>query len=73
MENYLNLVFKSHGHKRQHLQEIGGSVVKSSFPAKAGQVVLRIKFSGGRQFSALKSAFSPSAKTLPAIIRHCKH
>jgi hypothetical protein len=34
-------------------------VLKSSF-------VLRIKFSTGRQFSALKSAISPSAKPLPA-------
>jgi hypothetical protein len=32
--------------------------------------VLRIKFSAGRQFSASKSATSPSAKTLAATIRH---
>jgi len=31
--------------------------------------VLRIKFSAGRQFSITKSASSPSAKPLAAIIR----
>jgi hypothetical protein len=38
-----------------------GSVLKRSF-------VLRIKFSAGRQFSASKSASSPSAKTLWASL-----
>jgi hypothetical protein len=39
-----------------------GSVLKRSF-------VLRIKFSAGRQFSASKSASSPSAKTLSVILK----
>jgi len=47
----------------QHLQEIGGSVVKWSF-------VLRIKFSGGRQFSSPKSPTSCSCKTLWASLRN---
>ena len=40
---------------QQALDKKAGSVLKWSF-------LLRIKFSGGRQFSASKSASSPSAK-----------
>ena len=45
----------------QHQQEIGGSLVKSSF-------VLRIKFSGGIQFCAPKSPTFFSCQPLPATV-----
>jgi len=51
------------GHRTQHLQEIGGSVVKCRF-------VLRIKFCGGRQFSASKSPTSCSCKTLAVSVEN---
>jgi len=47
-----------------HTQAFGkkaGSVLKRSFE-------LRIKFSAGRQFSASKSASSPSAKPLAVMV-----
>jgi hypothetical protein len=46
-----------HSRHTQHLQEIGGSMVKSSF-------VLRIKVCGGRNFSSSKSPTTCSCKTL---------
>jgi len=54
---------------KKHLQKIGSSVVKGSFPAMAGHIVLRIKFCGGRNFCASKSATSRSAKTSAGILQ----
>ncbi|SDC63113.1 hypothetical protein SAMN05216323_10412, partial [Williamwhitmania taraxaci] len=52
-----NFYYIYHSRHTQHLQKIGGSVVKCSF-------VLRIKFCGGRQFGASKSPTSCSCKPL---------
>ena len=54
------LTYIHHSRHAQHLQKIGGSVVKRSF-------VLRIKFCSGRQFCASKSPTSFSCKTLGDI------